>query len=66
MPVLHIRCPDCGHEYRSLVMPGARVPPVWTCSVCGNRRARPLPADDPAEHAAAHPLADGSGCGCCG
>jgi len=62
MPVLRIRCPDCGHEYRSLVMPNARVPPVWTCSACGNRNAEPLAA----EEQAAHPFADGPGCGCCG
>jgi ribosomal protein S27E len=62
MPVLRIRCPDCGHEYRSLVMPDARVPPVWTCSGCGGRNARPLGADDEA----GHPLAGGSGCACCG
>jgi ribosomal protein S27E len=62
VPVLRIRCPDCGHEYRSLVMPDARVPPVWTCSGCGGRNARPLGADDEA----GHPLAGGSGCACCG
>jgi hypothetical protein len=64
VPVLRIRCPDCGHEYRSLVMPGARVPPIWVCSACGNRRARPQPDDD--GHGEAHPLADGPSCGCCG
>jgi hypothetical protein len=62
MPVLRIRCPDCGHEYRSLVMPDARVPPVWSCSGCGGRNAQPLEPDE----RAAHPLADGSGCSCCG
>jgi hypothetical protein len=62
MPVLRIRCPDCGHEYRSLVMPDARVPPVWTCSECGGRNAQPVPAGEQE----GHPLADGSGCACCG
>ena len=39
MPVLNIECPDCGHEYRSLVLEGARVPTVWVCPECAGRRA---------------------------
>jgi hypothetical protein len=35
---------------------------VWTCSGCGGRDGQPLGA----EEQAGHPLADGSGCACCG
>ncbi len=39
MPVLRIVCPDCGHQYHSLVVAGARVPAVWVCPECSGRRA---------------------------
>ena len=38
MPVLSIVCPDCRHEYRSLVLEGAKVPAVWVCPECTGRR----------------------------
>ncbi|MXY77502.1 MAG: hypothetical protein F4Y40_10585 [Acidimicrobiia bacterium] len=38
MPVLLIACPDCGHEYRTLVVEGARVPAVWVCPDCKERK----------------------------
>ena len=40
MSVLRIACPDCGAEYRSLVVAGAKVPPVWVCPECSGRRAK--------------------------
>jgi hypothetical protein len=61
MPVLILRCPDCGHEFRSLVMEGAKVPKVWTCAECGGRRAEPHGTE-----VGRHPFAGGASCGCCG
>jgi hypothetical protein len=68
MPVLELVCPDCGHRFRSLVMDGARVPPVWVCSVCGSRRAHPQPTLAPLHHPWSGDPDDGrsGGCGCCG
>ena len=40
MPVYKILCPDCGNEYLTLVMEGARVPQVWVCSHCKGRDGR--------------------------
>jgi hypothetical protein len=62
MPVLELRCPDCGHGFRSLVMDGTKVPEVWVCSACGGRRAQPH--DGPSR--IAHPWADGPPDRCCG
>jgi hypothetical protein len=62
MPVLQVRCPDCGHEFRSLVMDGTKVPEVWVCSACGSRRAQPHD-----QHSqTAHPWAGGPPDRCCG
>ena len=60
--MLSIVCPDCRHEYRSLVVAGARVPAVWVCPECSGRRARiaeELPEAD-------HPWSGTSMDGCCG
>lgn len=38
MPVLVIACPDCGHEYRTLVVEGVSVPKAWVCPDCRGRR----------------------------
>lgn len=63
MPVLQLACPDCGNEFRSLVMEGAKVPEVWVCSKCGSRRAEPHGFDEQTKH----PWTDGSvSCSCCG
>jgi len=62
MAVWELLCADCGHEFRSLVMPGARVPAVWVCSVCGSRRAHPQAVVD----GTGHPFSGGPSCGCCG
>jgi ribosomal protein L37AE/L43A len=61
MPVLDLRCPDCGHEFRSLVMEGCKVPDVWVCSACGSRRARPTATTEITDH----PWSGGPSCGCC-
>lgn len=73
MAVLLLRCLDCGHEYRSLVLAGTRPPMVWNCSQCGGDAAVPQ-ADAPELR---HPWETGSesepesgqshryGCMCC-
>lgn len=61
MPVLVLRCPDCGHEFRSLVMDGAKVPERWTCAECGSRRPQPHRTE-----VGTHPFAGGASCACCG
>lgn len=50
MPVYTIACPDCGHESKSLVLKGTRLPAEWTCSGCGSHRARPDPNKVPEPH----------------
>jgi hypothetical protein len=72
MPVLALRCPDCGHEFRSLVLAGTRMPEIWDCSQCGGERAAPVAGapqavhpweqtrqQDPSEHRPVY------GCMCC-
>ncbi len=67
MPVYALSCPDCGHEFRSLVLLGTRVPQVWTCSKCGGDSAAPKDAP-PTEHPWERPREGGHGygCLCCG
>ncbi len=62
MPVLQIRCLDCDHEYRSLVIAGAKTPGVWVCSKCGGRGALPVGEVSDSHH----PWSDQSMDGCCG
>ena len=62
MPVLSIVCPDCRHEYRSLVVAGARVPTVWVCPDCSGRRAEVAEVI----HEADHPWSGSSMDACCG
>lgn len=64
MPVYHLRCPDCGHEFSGMVFAGTRHPSVWVCSHCQGERAQPREDLAPAPH----PLeaAHGAGCPCCG
>lgn len=62
MPVLQIRCPDCDHQYRSLVPPGARIPTVWVCSKCGGRNGRPEGEAAESEHPWSDQIMDA----CCG
>jgi ribosomal protein L37AE/L43A len=68
MPVYVLRCPDCQHEFRSLVLAGTRSPEVWSCSKCGSSHAAPK-ADEPAtEHPWERAAEKGHayGCLCCG
>ena len=50
MPVLNIVCPDCRHEYRSLVMEGARTPRVWVCPECKGRRGEIVETESDIAH----------------
>ncbi len=65
MPVLALECPDCGHQFLSLVMAGTKPPDVWVCSQCASQAV--MPKAMPITHG--HPW-DGSGtyrstCPCC-
>ena len=50
MPVLLIACPDCGHEYRTLVVEGARTPAVWVCPDCKGRKGEVVEQVAGADH----------------
>jgi DNA-directed RNA polymerase subunit RPC12/RpoP len=64
MPVLTLQCPQCRHEYRSLVLEGTLTPRVWVCSKCGSEGVAPK-ADEPVQD---HPWEKrhAYGCLCCG
>lgn len=65
MPIYTLECPDCGHEFRGMVMEGTQPPSVWVCSECGSERAGPRADAEPE----AHPWekrGHGGGCACCG
>jgi predicted nucleic acid-binding Zn ribbon protein len=64
MPIYLLKCPDCGHEFQSLVLNGARIPEIWVCSECGSRAVKPI-AERSSDF---HPLEKphGKGCPCCG
>ncbi len=62
MPVLRVACPDCHHEYRSLVVAGGRVPTVWVCPECSGRSAEVV--EELAE--GHHPWSGTSMDNCCG
>lgn len=69
MPVLTLRCPDCGHEFRSLVLAGTQTPAVWNCSQCGADRVAPLAGapviGHPWEQASSGQQRHVYGCLCC-
>jgi hypothetical protein len=50
MPVYALRCPDCGHEFRTLILAGTNPPAIWYCSQCGGDRAAPRDDVPLAEH----------------
>lgn len=68
MPILTLKCPECGHEFQGFVLMGTRPPEIWVCSQCGSREAEvqadkaPLPHPWEAQHDHCH----GNGlCPCC-
>jgi hypothetical protein len=65
MPVLTLKCPECGHIFHGLVLAGTRPPEVWVCSRCGSEQAQPAVEATPAPHPweAEH---GGGKCLCCG
>ncbi|ABS70077.1 hypothetical protein Xaut_4866 (plasmid) [Xanthobacter versatilis] len=65
MPVYTIKCPDCGHVFRGMVMEGTRKPRVWVCSQCKSERPQ-IMADRPAEPHPFECTENGGGCLCCG
>ncbi len=67
MPVLTLQCPDCRHEFLSLVMEGTRPPEIWECSKCGGDRAAPKPGAPALPHPwdSSSPHRYSSMCPCC-
>lgn len=63
MPVYVIQCPQCQHQFQSLVLANTKEPSEWVCSKCGSHEAKPI-FQQPHQH----PLeqAHGAGCPCCG
>lgn len=66
MPVLLLECPDCQHQYRSLVLAGTRSPQVWVCSKCGSEAVAPKVGNCPSEHPWESSNPYQSACPCCG
>ena len=64
MPVYILLCPDCKHEFRSLVLAGTRVPQAWSCSKCGSDDVLPKENAPLTEHPWEAPHV--AGCPCCG
>ena len=64
MPVLTLKCPDCGHVFKGLVLEGTKLPELWVCSRCRSDKAEPQADIVPQKH----PWDDGHGpgCPCCG
>lgn len=64
MPVYQIKCPDCGHEFQSLVMKNAKLPEKWFCSRCegysGAIKLNLISEEGPLEGGP-----HGKGCRCC-
>jgi len=42
MPVYIIKCPNCEHQFKGLVMANTQEPKEWVCSQCGSRQAKPI------------------------
>ena len=65
MAVFVLKCPDCDHVFKGMVMEGTQPPKVWVCSKCKGERAAFLEGVEPEQHPwekAGH----ASGCLCCG
>ena len=50
MPVLTLKCPECGHTFQGFVLPGTREPEVWVCSRCHSEKAQVVPDKQPPSH----------------
>jgi rubrerythrin len=50
MPVMMLKCPECGHTFQGFVLPGTREPDVWVCSQCGSEKAQVLVDKQPPSH----------------
>lgn len=63
MPVYIIKCPDCEHQFKGLVMANTQKPKEWVCSQCGSHLAKPI-----FQYSSEHPLENPheAGCSCCG
>ena len=63
MPVYIIKCPDCEHQFKGMVLANTQEPKEWVCSQCGSHQAKPV-----FQYDNEHPLenAHGAGCPCCG
>ena len=62
MPVYIIQCPNCQHQFQSLVLANTKEPSEWVCSKCGSHEAKPV-----FQSATEHPLekTHERGCSCC-
>lgn len=58
MPVLTLKCPECNHVFRGMVLAGTREPEVWICSQCGSQAAYKVQEE-------AHPWDGPHGIGLC-
>ncbi len=61
MPILTVKCPQCGHEFQGLVLAGTQQPKIWVCSKCGSNKAEIMPEKKPIPH----PWEAGHGNGLC-
>jgi hypothetical protein len=50
MSVYFLQCPDCGHQFKGMVMALTEPPREWVCSKCGGRRVGMAPGTKPAPH----------------
>jgi transcription elongation factor Elf1 len=64
MPVLTLKCPECGHVFQGLVLDGTRPPEMWVCSQCGSKKAEVAPETKPIAHPWDGPHGIGL-CPCC-
>jgi hypothetical protein len=62
MPVLTLKCPECGHTFQGLVLIGTREPEVWVCSHCGSEKVQKEPGKQPPPP---HPWEGEHGIGLC-
>ena len=66
MPVLLLECPDCKHQYSSLVLTGTQSPKVWVCSKCGGEAVAPKAGSCGLEHPWENSNPYRTACPCCG